>query len=198
MRPVRALFRRLMDGIEAFGGRLRLLNWQLRYGGISAGRRVRVGRGVTMITARGGTIVIGDDVILERGVHLAAEVGRLEIGAHSYVGRGAVVVAIERVSIGADALIADYVTIRDQNHGTVHPDLPYRSQELTSRPIELGANVWIGAGAAVLAGASIGEGCVIGANSVATGSLPARSVCVGAPARAIRKVDQAARGESGP
>jgi acetyltransferase-like isoleucine patch superfamily enzyme len=195
MRVVRAPYRRLIDGLERFGGRLRLLRWQLRYGGIRAGRGVRVGRGVTMIAARGGSIVIGDEAVLERGVHLAAEVGRLEIGAHAYVGRGTVIVAIERVAIGADALIADYVTIRDQNHGTARADIPYRRQELTSRPVAVGRNVWIGAGAAVLPGAEIGDGCVVGANAVVTGSLPAGSVCVGAPARAIRKVGAPSTGE---
>jgi acetyltransferase-like isoleucine patch superfamily enzyme len=125
-------------------------------------------------------------------------VGHLEIGAHSYVGRGTIIVAIERVTIGADALVADYVTIRDQNHGTSRAGIAYRRQELTSRPIEIGANVWIGAGAAVLPGSAIGEGCVVGANAVVTGRLPAASVCIGAPARAIRTLDEPATDAAGP
>ena len=51
----------------------------------------------------------------------------------------------------------------------------------------IGKNVWIGDKVTILPGVSIGEGTIVGANSVVTKSLPAYSVCVGNPARIIKK-----------
>jgi lipopolysaccharide O-acetyltransferase len=45
----------------------------------------------------------------------------------------------------------------------------------------------------VLAGATIGDGAVIGANSVVTGHIPGGTIAVGAPARPVRRWDEASR-----
>jgi acetyltransferase-like isoleucine patch superfamily enzyme len=59
-----------------------------------------------------------------------------------------------------------------------------------AREITLDDYVWLGANVSVLQGAVIGEGAVIGANSVVTAGqvIPPYTVCVGAPARIIRKI----------
>ena len=43
----------------------------------------------------------------------------------------------------------------------------------------------------VLGGVTIGDGCVIGAGAVVTRDIPAGSVAVGNPARAIRAITDA-------
>ena len=58
----------------------------------------------------------------------------------------------------------------------------------------IGANALIGMGAIVLNGARIGAGSLVGAGALITEgkSFPERSLIVGAPARAIRTLDDAA------
>ena len=58
----------------------------------------------------------------------------------------------------------------------------------------LGDNVLIGMGATILNGAKIGSNCLVGANALVTEGkqFPDNSLIVGAPARAIRQLDDAA------
>lgn len=60
-----------------------------------------------------------------------------------------------------------------------------------AREITIGDYVWLGANVTVLQGAVIGEGAVIGANSVVKAGqvIPPHSVCVGQPARVVKKVE---------
>jgi carbonic anhydrase/acetyltransferase-like protein (isoleucine patch superfamily) len=58
----------------------------------------------------------------------------------------------------------------------------------------VGANSLIGMGATVLNGARIGANCLVGAHALVTEGkeFPDNSLIVGAPARAIRTLDEAA------
>lgn len=53
------------------------------------------------------------------------------------------------------------------------------------RPVAIGSDVYIGAGAIVLPGVTIGDGCIIGAGAVVTRDVPPMSVAAGNPARVI-------------
>jgi acetyltransferase-like isoleucine patch superfamily enzyme len=56
-------------------------------------------------------------------------------------------------------------------------------------PVEIGDDVWIGAGATVLKGARIGRGSIVGCGSVVTaGNYEDGSVLAGNPARVIRRL----------
>src|ERR1700752_4737960 len=58
----------------------------------------------------------------------------------------------------------------------------------------IGSNSLIGMGAIVLNGAKIGDNCLVGAGALVTEgkTFPERSLIVGAPARAVRTLDDAA------
>lgn len=62
-----------------------------------------------------------------------------------------------------------------------------RTQEY-GKPIEIGADVWVGGGALVLAGVHIGSGTIIGAASVVTRDIPEGVLAAGNPCRVIRDV----------
>ncbi|WP_374730540.1 DapH/DapD/GlmU-related protein [Caballeronia arationis] len=51
------------------------------------------------------------------------------------------------------------------------------------RPIRVGRNVWIGAGAIILPGVTIGNDAPVGAGSIVTWDVPAGTTAVGNPAR---------------
>jgi len=134
-------------------------------GQISAGARLRCGRGV-ILNAHGGSIALGSQVYL---------------GPYTVVyGHGSVV-------IGDNALIAMHCCILSSNHTVAPLGTPINSQPDVLLPTRLGADVWLGARVTVLGGVTIGDGCVVGAGSVVTKDLPPGSVAVGVPARIIRQ-----------
>ena len=107
------------------------------------------------------------------------------------------IACLNRITIGDHLLCGSGVLITDHAHGSYRgpsavpgsdPAVPPAQRPLVSAaPVVIGHNVWLGDGVAVLAGAVIGDGCVIGANAVVTGSIPPRTIAVGAPARPIRQ-----------
>lgn len=122
----------------------------------------------------------------------------LTIGASARLSDNVHIACLNRVTIGAHLLCGSRILISDHAHGSYggggeasDPAVPPVQRALVSTgPVLIGDNVWLGDGVAVLAGAEIGDGCVIGANSVVTGRIPARTLAVGAPARAVRRWDE--------
>ena len=57
-----------------------------------------------------------------------------------------------------------------------------------AKPVNIGNDCWIGAGAIICPGVTIGDGCVIGAGSVVTRDIPANSLAAGNPCRVIREI----------
>lgn len=91
------------------------------------------------------------------------------------------------INIGAGAFIAPGVCLACAGHG-IHPT--QRSRVLTSAPITLEDNVWLGANVTVIGGVTIGEGSVIGAGSVVTKDIPAGVIAVGSPCKVIREITE--------
>jgi len=60
------------------------------------------------------------------------------------------------------------------------------SMPLVVKPIDIGANAWVGADVFVGPGVHIGEFCVVGARSVVVRNLPPRTVCAGNPCRVLK------------
>lgn len=113
----------------------------------------------------------------------------LQLGENCKIGDNVHFVASQQVTVGDNCLLASHIFISDTNHGTGSddPTTPPDDRPLTSNPVSIGNNVWIGEGVAVLPGAKIGDGCIIGAHAVVKGEIPAYTVAVGAPAKAIKK-----------
>jgi len=69
----------------------------------------------------------------------------------------------------------------------------HRSDNLSihedERPIHVGKNCWIGAGAIILPGVNLGDGSIIGAGSVITKPVEPYTVVVGNPARIVRRLN---------
>lgn len=102
------------------------------------------------------------------------------------------------VSLGDDVLIGSKVHITDHNHGSYSGTGNHSSPEqapavrpLSVAPVVIGSRVFLSDGVIVLPGVQIGDGAVVGANAVVTHDLPPNSLCVGAPARPIKKFEPA-------
>src|SRR5271170_4859744 len=90
-----------------------------------------------------------------------------------------------------------------QDNSTLHTDMGFPltigadcviGHNVILHGCTIGANALIGMGAIVLNGARIGAGSLVGAGALITEgkSFPERSLIVGAPARAVRTLDDAA------
>jgi acetyltransferase EpsM len=55
--------------------------------------------------------------------------------------------------------------------------------------VDIGEGVLLGAGSSVTPRTRVGEWSVVGAGAAVVSDLPARSVCVGVPARAVRGIE---------
>jgi maltose O-acetyltransferase len=76
-----------------------------------------------------------------------------------------------------------------QIYTPLHPlDPELRRREEYGKPIEIGADVWVGGGAIILPGVHIGARAVIGAGSVVTHDVPEATFAAGNPCRAIRSI----------
>jgi maltose O-acetyltransferase len=97
------------------------------------------------------------------------------------------------VRIGDHVLLGPGVQI----YTATHPlDAAERRTGLElARPIEIGADVWIGGSAIVCPGVKIGARSVIGAGSVVTRDIPDDVVAAGNPCRVLRSLTNPAAGE---
>ena len=92
------------------------------------------------------------------------------------------------VDIGANVFIAPGVCVACAGHAI---DPEQRAGGVgTSKPINIGNDVWIGANSVICGGVTIGDGSVIGAGSVVNRDIPAGVVAAGNPCRVIREITE--------
>jgi acetyltransferase-like isoleucine patch superfamily enzyme len=128
---------------------------------------------------------------LFRKVHIHNDVllqgsGMLEIGEHTFIGAFSIIGANAHIKIGKNVMIAQGVSIRDTDHAFSTTDIPMISQGITTSPIVIEDDVWIGYGAVVTKGITIGTGSIIAANAVVTKDVAPFSIVGGVPAKLIR------------
>ncbi|EJT06731.1 acyltransferase [Rhizobium sp. CCGE 510] len=107
------------------------------------------------------------------------------IGDNTVIGRRNIITAKNLIRIGSDVLIGSDVQIIDHSHGTKR-DTPIRLQKAQIGTVEIGDDVWIGAGARILMNVKIGNGAVIGANAVVINDIPEYAIAVGSPAKVVK------------
>jgi len=134
------------------------------------------------------SVRIGERATLEDDVWLKIVAGeaRVEIGCHTFMGRGVELDVSRHVSIGDHVLIGPGVFITDHNHN-IAAGQRIDEQGCAAAQVIIGNDVWLGARVIVLPGVTIGDGAVVGAGAVVTRNLPEYSVSVGIPARVIRQ-----------
>lgn len=111
----------------------------------------------------------------------------ISIGDNVSIGFGCTLSCVNRIDIGHDVTIGDYVYIADSHHDYRNPVLGVLDQPLLPGGVSIGRGAWIGYGAFVAGNVSLGEHSVVGANSVVTHSVPAYTVVAGVPAKPIKR-----------
>lgn len=123
--------------------------------------------------------------------------GTLEVGRDSIL-VGPIFMCAEQISIGERVVVSYHVTIADSDFHPMDPaarrldaiaNAPGGDRSsrplLTSAPIVIGDDAWIGLGAIVLKGVEIGRGARILAGAVVTRDVPPYTTVQGNPGRIV-------------
>ena len=119
----------------------------------------------------------------------------IEFGKNVQINDYVHIAAGESVKIGNNVLMASKIFISDINHGSYDgkkadlPDTIAVKREISTAPVVIKDNVWIGESVCILPGVTIGKNSVIGALSLVSKNIPDNSIAVGNPARVIKKFD---------
>lgn len=149
-------------------------------GSLLVGAHSRLDDGVE-IRLSGGDLRIGEWVEIRRGAAFMVA-GRVELTGPNLVSWGAVVHGDEHVHLDAHVVLSEHVTITDSTHE--HVEDRWHLDQVTTAPVRVGADTWIGAKATITPGVTIGARCVIGAGAVVTRDVADDHVALGVPARA--------------
>ena len=106
---------------------------------------------------------------------------KVRIGDFSWIGDDVVLYSLGRIEIHSDVVISQKSYICAATHDYTKPTF-----DMLEMSITIESQVWIATDVFVSPGVRIGSGSVIGARSSVFNDIPAGSVCVGSPARAIR------------
>jgi acetyltransferase-like isoleucine patch superfamily enzyme len=97
----------------------------------------------------------------------------IRVGHRVFINQNCTLYDFAEISIGDDVMIGPNVSIITC---------------LVGKPITIGANVWIAAGATIIGGVTVGENSVVAAGSVVTKHVPPNTLVGGNPARVIRSI----------
>ncbi|OHA07303.1 MAG: hypothetical protein A2934_00435 [Candidatus Sungbacteria bacterium RIFCSPLOWO2_01_FULL_47_10] len=128
---------------------------------------------------------VGISLFVSPGVFLN-EPENMVIGDNVSIQHFCFISAYGGVKIGSDVSIAMGTKIFSSSHPYSDPEIKIKYGKLIRNPVEIGNNVWLGAGVIITGGMRVGSGVVVGAGSVVTKDLKDDGVYAGVPAKFIK------------
>jgi acetyltransferase-like isoleucine patch superfamily enzyme len=116
-------------------------------------------------------IYIGDQVNIEQGVYLNAHGGTIQIGHRVFLGVSSLIQGKGGVVVGNDTMLGPSAQVYSSDHGMELGDKTYQQQNEISSPINIGKNVWIGAGSIILRGTELSDNSIVAAGSIVKAKL---------------------------
>ena len=109
----------------------------------------------------------------------------IRVGRNVFINQNCTFYDLGGLDIADDVMIGPNVSLITSGH----PIAPSRRRDgVIAKPIAIGRNVWIAAGATVIGGVTVGENSVVAAGSVVTRNVPPNTLVGGNPARVIRSI----------
>ncbi len=149
--------------------------------------QITIGDGVTINSSLSSNPIGGD-------THTVLSVNP---GAVLTIGDGvgisnSAIVCHERVTIGDGTLLGGSVKIYDTDFHSLDWRVrgDYAHEQAVTKPVTVGAHVFIGAHSIILKGVTIGDRSIVGAGSVVTKDIGPDEVWAGNPARKIRSLEE--------
>ena len=129
---------------------------------------------------------LGDYSVIESFACINNAVGDVIIGDHTRIGLHNTIIG--PVDIGSHVNLAQGITVSALNHNFSDTNKRIDEQGVSTTPVTIEDDVWIGANAVILPGVTIGEHCVVAAGAVVTKDVPPHSLVAGVPAKVIKKI----------
>ena len=129
---------------------------------------------------------LGRKSVIESYSCINNAVGDVTIGNHTRIGIHCTVIG--PVCIGNHVNLAQGITVTALNHNFEDTTKRIDEQGISTKPVVIGDDVWIGANAVILPGVTIGRHVVVAAGAVVTKDVPDNCVVGGVPAKVIKQL----------
>ena len=143
-------------------------------------------------------ITIGPNTLFYGELLIFNHCGAITIGENCFIGENSKIWSMSSVDIGDRVQISHGVNIHDTNShsysaksrhqdflDTITLGIQKHKEDVSSLPVIIEDDVWIGFNATILKGVKIGKGAVVGACSVVTKDVEPYTIVVGNPARVV-------------
>ncbi len=150
------------------------------------GRSSKIYRSVRMDTPPYRRFFLGNHSVIESYCCINNAVGDVVIGDYTRIGIHNTIIG--PVCIGSHVNLAQGITVTALNHNFEDKTKRIDEQGITTKPVIIGDDVWIGANAVILPGVTIGKHCVVAAGAVVTKDVPDNTIVGGVPAKEIKKI----------
>ena len=150
------------------------------------GKHSVIHRSARMDTPPYRVFSLGDYSVIESFACINNAVGDVIIGDHTRVGLHNTIIG--PVEIGSHVNLAQGITVTALNHNFSDANKRIDEQGVSTNPVTIEDDVWIGANAVILPGVTIGEHCVVAAGAIVTKDVPPHSLVAGVPAKVIKKI----------
>lgn len=128
---------------------------------------------------------MGTAVYLMRDCYITSPQG-ISVGNYVCINRHTLLGGQGSLTIGNYVNIGPNCNLITANHRFDQPDKPMAFQGITTGPIVIEDDVWLGVNVTVLPNVRIGRGAVVGASAVVTKDVPPYAIVAGVPARVLR------------
>lgn len=129
---------------------------------------------------------LGDYSVIESFACINNAVGDVIIGDHTRIGLHNTIIG--PVTIGCHVNLAQGITVTALNHNFEDSDKRIDEQGVSTAPVIIEDDIWIGANAVILPGVTIGNHSVVAAGAVVTKNVPPHSLVAGVPAKIIKQI----------
>lgn len=129
---------------------------------------------------------LGDYSVIESFACINNAVGDVIIGDHTRIGLHNTIIG--PVTIGCHVNLAQGITVTALNHNFENSDKRIDEQGVSTTPVIIEDDIWIGANAVILPGVTIGNHSVVAAGAVVTKNVPPHSLVAGVPAKIIKQI----------
>lgn len=142
-------------------------------------KRMTIGNGVRFLDgARIECISEHNGVVFDSYIH---------IGDNTSFEQGAHITSAGALDIGSNCVFSARVMITNISHDYKQIGVNVLKQDYLVKNVEIGDNCFVGMDVKIFPGVKIGKNVIVGANSIVMTDLPDYSVCVGVPAKPIKK-----------
>ena len=150
------------------------------------GRGAKIYWSVRMDTPPYRRFWLGRKSVIESYCCINNAVGDVTMGDNTRIGIHCTIIG--PVCIGNNVNLAQGITVTALNHNFADTSRRIDEQGISTNPVVIGDDVWIGANAVILPGVTIGRHVVVAAGAVVTKDVPDYCVVAGVPAKVIKEL----------